>query len=680
MTATITANNEFAIQISESDLDKLISTKVNSAMQSYNDRMASLTEEIATVTSQYTNFTSNLTTYKYKMDKVDSFSAFQSKANDMLTTHEIRINNLITDLSNARFKYDKIFLDNLTVPGYIGEYSKFKNLREYIDNNIAQVSTLMSYKEKTDLDMRSYRERIESLIHQFTMSINQFSAQQIKYSNEVKNETITHCDRKIEETMEAIEKVKLENGKDAIALREKSADLIKKAENYERFKISIEKRFEEEIIKQKGIYDAISAEFDKYKKEYAVVRERVADLVDFIKDVRFRRNLVDFNGISRKEIRDLTDKIDPKQKKKIEGSLQRKLDLDYDIYTGEEIKDGSLNQAQQPQNDPNELEQKPQNLDFSYNKENSIQRDQSLEKNQENLAKSTDAKRPMSSYFSTGNLKRVKNMMLDQEAEHLHKVDMFEYTHKREKNLCSDNFGQKSSNFSQINEEDRNSRTQVLQRNVSTNSPDIIAMRQYQNLFSPNKSPRKVKFVSKEDIPKILGGEYYSTAPNISRNKFNKDSNTEKKEFPHYANPLDRTRKKVVSYRTIEKSSNIFKGDKGVEKQPKIVNLQFDGPVSNLNNFNNGVYNFYTTLNNFYGQPAFNHLRRNDKRFATIEDRQGMNQTQKSGFRATSNPNKRSSINCQEKEKVEAIVSNLPVAKKCKNIDDIYSIFSKDPQ
>ena len=35
------------------------------------------------------------------------------------------------DLSNAKFKYDKIFIENLTVPGYIGQASQYKNVGEF---------------------------------------------------------------------------------------------------------------------------------------------------------------------------------------------------------------------------------------------------------------------------------------------------------------------------------------------------------------------------------------------------------------------------------------------------------------------------------------------------------------------------------------------------------------------
>ena len=211
------------IKAVESGLD----AKISIIAAQLNEKMEGISSKLGAMNSQYQNLTSNLSEYKFKLDKVDQFSQFQSKANDLLTTHEIRINTLITDVSNAKYKYDKIFIDNLTVPGYIGEFSKFKNLREYLDSNIAQVSMLVSYKEKTDLDLKEYKNKLESLIFQFSQSLNQFNAQQITYCNDIKKETMLHVENKIKDTNEIIEQLKIVNGNEALKLRENAMELKK---------------------------------------------------------------------------------------------------------------------------------------------------------------------------------------------------------------------------------------------------------------------------------------------------------------------------------------------------------------------------------------------------------------------------------------------------------------------
>jgi hypothetical protein len=67
------------------------------------------------------------------VDRIEDLLSFQKKTLDRLNSHELRINNFERNLSNACYKYDKIFLDNLTIPGTIGEFCRFKNVKEYIE-------------------------------------------------------------------------------------------------------------------------------------------------------------------------------------------------------------------------------------------------------------------------------------------------------------------------------------------------------------------------------------------------------------------------------------------------------------------------------------------------------------------------------------------------------------------
>ncbi len=73
---------------------------------------------------------------KNKIDKINDLVNFSKKTTDQIMTIDIRLNNFQKEFSNATYKYDKIFLDNLHLPGTIGDYCKYKNIREYIEVNI----------------------------------------------------------------------------------------------------------------------------------------------------------------------------------------------------------------------------------------------------------------------------------------------------------------------------------------------------------------------------------------------------------------------------------------------------------------------------------------------------------------------------------------------------------------
>ena len=341
MSANQTAIDESVLKTIKT-VESGLSNKIDLITAQLNQKMLMINEKMDSMSNEYKHLTSNLSEYKFKLDKVDQFSSFQNKANDLLTTHDIRINSMMSELSSAKIKYDKIFIDNLTVPGYIGEYSQYKTLREYLSVNISQVSSLVTYKDKMDLDLKQYKDKLESLIFQFTQSLNQFSTQQITYCNDIKRETFLHVDERIKDVNENIEKVRIENGNEAVKLRQKGDDLKQETEKVITFKKEITDKFEEEVSLFKGNSEELTKAFERYKREFNKIRSRFSDLVEFIKDVRFRRNLVDFNGVSKREVNQLADKLDgkkkgysPEVKKPNLGIDDKPVDLNYDFFTGQ---------------------------------------------------------------------------------------------------------------------------------------------------------------------------------------------------------------------------------------------------------------------------------------------------------------------------------------------------------
>jgi len=68
-----------------------------------------------------------------KVEKITDLVKFKDEAEDYIFNIKEKIMTINSDLEIACTKYDKIFIENLEVPGIIGEYNKYKNLRDYIE-------------------------------------------------------------------------------------------------------------------------------------------------------------------------------------------------------------------------------------------------------------------------------------------------------------------------------------------------------------------------------------------------------------------------------------------------------------------------------------------------------------------------------------------------------------------
>ena len=106
--------------------------------------------------------------------KLDQYNVFESfkKNKSQLITHEIRINNTISDIKKSKYKYGKIFIDNLSVLGFIGPQTQYKTIGEYLYNNIQNISSLNTIKEQMRKDIIEVKIRIENINKEILTIVN----------------------------------------------------------------------------------------------------------------------------------------------------------------------------------------------------------------------------------------------------------------------------------------------------------------------------------------------------------------------------------------------------------------------------------------------------------------------------------------------------------------------------
>ena len=96
-----------------------------------NGRISGINQTLLTKTSEYdskfikifenvTELISQMAERKYDNDRVEELIKMRNKFSDQIIENQSRISIIDKTLENALFKYDKIILDNLKVPGLIG--------------------------------------------------------------------------------------------------------------------------------------------------------------------------------------------------------------------------------------------------------------------------------------------------------------------------------------------------------------------------------------------------------------------------------------------------------------------------------------------------------------------------------------------------------------------------------
>ena len=279
--------NELLGRIKE--VEKTLNFNFEKSLLAVNNKIKELITKVDSMSEKVETLDNNFNEIKVKGDKIDEFIVFKNKSLDQLTSHEIRINQLIADTSFMKTKYDKMFIDNFTVPGFVGEFCKYKTIRDYIESNIKEMSLINSFKEQSLVDIKNYGSKIENLIKQFTGSLDNFSDRQKETLNNAKREIYKKVNDEINKIDNKFEDVKIYNTNEAKKLSEKTDDLIKVTKETIDFRDRLKNYFEQNLDEITSDFDEIRLNVSDLNDEYNTVKDKFQEIIAFVREFNQRK-------------------------------------------------------------------------------------------------------------------------------------------------------------------------------------------------------------------------------------------------------------------------------------------------------------------------------------------------------------------------------------------------------
>ena len=252
------------------------------------------------------NFELSKGNYKILLEKIESnenldkikqqFTEFKTKINNNLIVNNSKISSLERELKDIGFKYDNLFNNNISTPGLIGKGGKYKdlrNFREYLDKKINE---LIIYKEKNIIDIKKYKEKTDNIIGQIQLRTQNNESKYFEFCYEKINEAKKEIMDKFSLLDESINNIKLENGKYSFDLIKKSEDLQNQINTFKNIEQDINTKLKEQSEKYQNYNNDLVKLFESQSDEFKLIKSRFTELSEFIKDVRFMRNLNNFKG------------------------------------------------------------------------------------------------------------------------------------------------------------------------------------------------------------------------------------------------------------------------------------------------------------------------------------------------------------------------------------------------
>ena len=143
--------------------------------------------------------------------------------------------------------------------------------------------------------------------------LNNNNDTQIKYINQLNEKNIKESKNMVDILAERVMELRLENSRHSLELISKTDEIKEQMNKIKEMKGELLNEFYNKIDDYKIETNKTINSFNEFKNEYAVIRKKFLELAEFIKDIRFKKNLGD--DANKKEINDLYKNLVKKTKK-----------------------------------------------------------------------------------------------------------------------------------------------------------------------------------------------------------------------------------------------------------------------------------------------------------------------------------------------------------------------------
>ena len=565
----------------------------------------------------------------------NSLNSLKLKQEEYASKNEIRISMIQKDLSNACFKYDKVLINNLTIPNLVGECCPYANLPIFIEFANNKINDLLTSRDKKNMDYKRYKEKLESLIGQNKL---QFETIENKF-NDLFNTRIKECEDKFETrlniTEERIEHLRLENGKYALDLIKKTDELKLELNKLQDFENMLDINFKRELEKYYELNESLLKNFEKYREEFNVIKVKFTELNEFVKDIRFKKSLK--NLIDEKQsYKNIKEKIHYK-KQKIKGQEKYNNDLIfYNNSCNEDINNNNVTiKYENIQNvdnmNNNNIINKFETIENIDNMNNNIVNEYENIKNFNNMSNNIANKfeNTQNSKIMNNNNEIIENRKGNKNKTYYNKIEIEENIEKNNKSKNKSEIANKKQKINQngkiftsvnINKEND---TQEIYMSKSFNGnfksyrPNNNFANYNQSYENNNKNKNLDKNINKNETETNKKSKNFSNSPKLNNNNNNNNNLKEHNFSPNqfndftnsnsmYKNNKDNFNNNINQYNNFS-NSNIIDTNNNSSRNTNIIKIN-NGVLNN--NSNNINFN-YKTSRHFRNNKKINDIKYN---------------------------------------------------------------------
>ena len=247
-----------------------------------NFNLTSFNEKVNSILDSNRKMIESVTRQKLNFEKIKQLESNMKYINEALTTHDVKINFITSEMEKMKFKYDKIISENILIPGYIGAGCNFKNLKDFIVSSMEEIKKLKNEKEIIKREEKDLKSNIESKMKNITSMVEYNSTKIKEYTYTKEHEIENMFDDKFkyynEKSLQSSKKLIENQNNLEEKIKEISYEIGKINNNKNDFNSLANTRFEEINKKEDEINQKLFLAFNEVKEFQKMKRELTEEI------------------------------------------------------------------------------------------------------------------------------------------------------------------------------------------------------------------------------------------------------------------------------------------------------------------------------------------------------------------------------------------------------------------
>ena len=271
-------------------LEHRLNNKINLELNKYNSQVNKNRDSISDNNKKIFEILKSLSNEEEKIKINMTLSSFQTKIDGIKNDQDSKLITLEKQIHDMSFKYDKIFITNLTSIGLIGNGCEFANSRIFFEYTYNKLKELQNAREIQKKNVEMYKKQLESLIDQFKQQINLTEAKFSLYCNDLLKRFEFRNNEKYKEVEDKIINMRADNDKFSSELKKKMEDLDSQWNKMIEFKNDILEKFDKNITEIQTERIDLKKENDLFKSDFKEMKDKFNEMSEFFKNKEIKEN------------------------------------------------------------------------------------------------------------------------------------------------------------------------------------------------------------------------------------------------------------------------------------------------------------------------------------------------------------------------------------------------------